>query len=465
MSLNKEVFEQAYNDFMQSFRPNFTGKLSINEFMHTKGGALQKRYLEAINNMLSAGFDANKHSRVSPLIKNEKYFEDKPPRLVYSRDYKFNVAYAPYILAIEEALIKMPQCAKGCNYLQRGAKFARLTGRWFLENDFSKFESSQRPELFDLIQKRMFKELFPGDDFLQSLYEAKLHKSGYTQHGIFFSVFGCMASGDMETGCFNTIFNWISCRYFEIMNGLDQMGLFIVDGDDSVISIPRGLEAINSFSDFGFDAKLIVKHDYHDVEFCSSKFLQVDHGVYYQVQCLNKILKSVPFMINTAFNESLGDYYGSLGFMYMTLYSGIPVYEDFGRFLNTASPRPVSSKMLEKTSYGAYQAFLLGKCEFQVNKDLVMLEISMCFQRDYIELSNLVNWLNNSRLDIPVEYNQPYKSRDRKYRGEMPNYDDIFSVLLPVKPRLRPSIYRAHEVQFDDVYTGLEQKMQAMADQ
>jgi len=411
MSLNTDVLEQCYTELMHELKKTKIERMSVEDFLEGKKGKLGLRYQKAAQQLLDDGLDLVKDTKVSPFIKNEKYFEKKPPRLVYSRDFKFNVMYALYILPIEHAFTKLPQAAKGKNFMERGEAFARITGKWFAENDMSKFESTQRPELFHAIQKRMFKELYGGDDLIMQLFDAKMWKTGRTQKGMKWSAYGMMASGDMETGCFNSIFNWIACRYFEIMNGYGKQ-MFIVDGDDSVIQIPKGADPKNTFGDFGFDAKLFVKKDYHDVEFCSSKFIQIRPGVYYQVQNLEKLFNSIPYMINGQFNNSLADYYSSLGYMYRQLYCNIPVYSELARFLRTASNRYVNTKMLETIHYGAFQAFKKAE-RFFADPVLTMTELTMCFPYTIQELNCVINWLNNSKLDFPEEFSIPYKSRDR----------------------------------------------------
>lgn len=436
MNLDDAVFNQCLEELMVEMEKTPIRKMTVDEFLTTKKGALGLRYRKAANQLFNEGLDIRKDTKVSPFVKNEKYLvPDKPPRLVYSRDYKFNTMYALYILPIEHALTSLKQVAKGKNFQQRGqAFFEQVFGKWYCENDMSKFEASQRPELFERVQLKMFERWFPGDETILKLFWAKMYKIGHTACGARWRAYGMMASGDMETGCFNTIFNWLACRYFEIKNGYGK-GNFIVDGDDSVIQAPRGATPINTFTDFGFDAKLLLKHDYHDVEFCSSKFIQIYPGEFYQVQDLNKLLTSLPYMINKEFNDSLGDYYGSLGYMYRTLYKDIPVYEDLGVFLSTATDRAVSVKILEKASYGAKMAFSLSRPDYRVDPRLAYADISMSFNISMFEMENLIAWFRSHHLNFA---DTPFKSRDRPNLSYDIPAGHLEAIRVVGRPRPRP---------------------------
>jgi hypothetical protein len=436
MTLDMKTFQRALDDFITELRPHFTGgKSTFSEFMENKKGALGQRYRRAGASLLKDGFVPYRDTKVTPLVKNEKYFEKKPPRLVFSRDPKYQILMGRYSMPLEHALIKMLQVAKGSNFKQRGTKFARLLGEWLVENDFSKFESTQRIQIFELIAEEIFREFYPGDNFVQELLEMSYFKAGHTLKGVKYSFWGCLGSGEIFTGLFNTIFNWVACRYFELKNHFSWSGMFLVDGDDGVIKVPRGCDPINTFKDFGFDAKLLVKTDYHDVEFCSSNFLQIQPGVFYQVQKLEKVLNSIPYMINAQFNEHLGDYYRSLGFMYMTLYKGIPLLESLGRFLNTANSSVVNTKILQKTSYGAFNAFELSSDIGPVDRTMALVDLSMVSGLTIQQIISFEDWFDGNALSFTADHDKPYKCRDRKCK-EVPFLPSMVDSVGQSNPQL-----------------------------
>lgn len=445
ISYDRPLVLKIVDELIELLRPNMSKPLTIAQFLETKKGKLGVRYRQACKEMLESGYTRGRDSNVTPFIKNEKYFvEGKNPRLVYSRDPKFNVLFACYILPIEHALMKLPQVAKGCNFLERGEKFAKQVYGMgsYISNDFSAFESSQRLQLMIDIQYRIFDALFE-DKKWRAILEEKLHKHGHTLHGLRIAFFALMASGDMETGCFNTIYDWVSCRYFEIKNRLGN-GNFIVDGDDSIMGIPLGAKPVNTHVEFGFDAKIEPVDGYHGAEFCSSKFIQVDHGKFYQVQDLRKLLKSIPYMINGQFDNSLADYFSSLGYMYGKLYGDIPVYSSIARFLQTASNNKVSAKMLEKTHYGAFNAFQTTTGPGRVDKNLCLVEISLAFEMSFSELSHVTEELDRSYLAFKPPQSIPYKSRDRKLASFDLTY--VEDIVISGQAKKRPPMYRSGQV-------------------
>lgn len=445
MRLNMEVFQQCLVELLSQLQIHFTAKMDVNEFLNTKSGAKGQRYRKAAEELLQSGLDVQRDTTVDPFIKSEKYFVDgKPPRLIYPRNIKFNILYALYVVPLEHALVKLPQVCKGKNFAERGLAFSELVfGEHYGENDMSKFESSQRPELYDLVQKQLFDALYPNDELLDKLYEIKMHKFGRTMNGAKWSAYGMMASGEMDTGCFNTIFNWLACRYFEVINGYGR-GNFLVDGDDSVLRIPRGATPINTFTDFGFDAKFFIRYDYHDVEFCSSKFVQCAPGVFYQTQDINKVFASVPNMINPSFDRHLGDYYGSLGQMYSILYEDFPVLSDFAHFLKTASTRAMSTKLLEDTGHWyPLQAMRSTKPTFGNCPHSILVDLSMCFSIDISELCELIKFFRNNHLDFgTVDSDVVFKSRDRKLNSSTIINSNFNEVRLVGKIKPRPKMYR-----------------------
>jgi len=436
LKANQKLIKRLTDEFIDLILPHFTGRMTPSQFLHTKTGKLGVRYRTAAQDIIENGFDINRNNDIKMFIKNEKYPELKPPRAIMGRNPTFNIAYGTYTVPIETAMSKLPQFTKGRNFLERGELFDSLTGEWYLENDYSKYESSQRITLLDLIEKRILKTLYPGDAFIMNLYESKLMKKGVTSNGIKFVFQGCRGSGDMDTGLFNSILNWVACRYFEISNNFPWKGKFIVDGDDGVLKSPRGVENfINTFAHFGFEAKLELRQDYHDVNFCSSKFLQIRPGVYYQTQDLNKILTQTKFLINSKFYESLQDYYSSLGYMYSVLYNGFPVFDSFSQFLKTCGNTYVKTEMLE-SHYGAYEAFKLSTNSNLIDKDLIRAEIALCYNISHTQQYEIENWFLTNRLNFPPSLCKPYRAQInnkglKHYDDEI--YDNMFLCNLTAK--------------------------------
>lgn len=433
--LDMELVKKIVKELADKLRPHFTGPDTIENFLKDKKGKLGNRYRKAYNDLYDNNYDLKDISRMSAFIKNEKYNDDsKSPRFIMGRDPRFNLLYGLFTTPMEHAFTKLPQVAKGRNFLERGEMFSKLMGGWFLENDFSKFEGSQRLEVL-VIEKLLFKELLSPPDYekYRICWHEKIVKRGHTQKGIKFKFQACRGSGDMDTGLGNTLLNYVSMRYFLIKNGVPSEN-FMVDGDDGVAAIPAiNKQYVNYFTHFGFDAKLIIRHDYHDVEFCSSNFIQIQPGVFFQVQKLTKLLSNIGSVINPQFIESAADYYASLGYMYQVCYKGIPIYEDLGRFLR----RFVSGKHYVKTeyaqhSYGISEAFKESEnLDFEVDPHLAYLEVMLVNNLSCVEVEHLYHQLS-AKVTIPADYTKLMKTKRTKPIGVSQMVDPFQLVNLKV---------------------------------
>lgn len=415
MSISKGTVTKYCDELIELLLPHMdTYNNSVHSFVMEKKGKLRQRYLSAMHALKKDGFDFKRDSGIKMFIKNERYNEVKPPRAIMGRDPKFNILYSMFTTSIEHALMNLPQICKGKNFLGRGRLFQQIMSKKYVEIDYSKFEGSQRAKLLVWIEKYILNKLYPGNNLVNELFCAKMYKDGSTCNGVKFSFFGTRGSGDMDTGLFNTILNWIACRYYEDVNNTGGKGRFIVDGDDGVIGVNNLLATnINTAIQFGFDAKIILRDDYHDVEFCSSKFIEIDHGVFYQVQNMKKLLNNVQYVINSEFYECLPTYYGSLGFMYKQLYKNIPVYYEFAKYLSSCYDGYVSTVMCEKFSYIANEAFKANNHEFRVNPALCKAEISIAFGLDHGKIDELQDWFSNHKLVFPQEVSKKFNCRSR----------------------------------------------------
>jgi len=391
--LDDDLVESIIEELAKKLRPHFDGPITINQFLEDKKGRLGVRYSKAYNDLFSNRRGLREISRMTAFIKKEKYNDKtKSPRFIMGRDPRFNLLYGLYTTPMEHAFTKLEQVAKGKNFLERGKQFKNLVGGWYLENDFSKFEGSQRIEILSY-ELRLFEKLLSKADFknFRAVWLEKLKKRGYTLNGIKFSFQGCRGSGDMDTGLGNTLLNYISMKYFLIKNGVPSER-FMVDGDDGLAGVPRDKDDyINTFSDFGFDAKLILKKDYHDVDFCSSKFIQIQHGVYYQVQNLDKLLTNIGTVLDEKFASSAAEYYASLGYMYQVVYKQIPVYQQLGDYLRRFHDgKHYVSPNIMTHNYGIKEAFVNSKnMSFEVNHELAYLEVMLTSGKSPIELESL----------------------------------------------------------------------------
>jgi hypothetical protein len=297
-NLDMNLVYRIIDDLVLKMKPHMGG-FDFHEFIASKVGRLRHRYCDAYTEITKQGFNLSRDSDIAAFVKLERYFEDgKAPRMIMGRNPKFNLIYASIIQPIEKAFFALPQVANACDYFSCGGKFSKLVGDWFMENDMSKFEGSQRFETLRL-EYLVYSKLFSDLDLLDMIFATKLIKKGRTTVGIDFKFEQCRGSGDMDTSLGNGILNYIATQYFLVKNYCPKCPIsgctepsckthsFVVKGDDSYASVPRFATYRNTYSDFGFDAKIVIRTTPEDVEFCSGHFVEYAPMKYIYVQTVS----------------------------------------------------------------------------------------------------------------------------------------------------------------------------------
>lgn len=396
-------------------------------FLERKKGRLRTRYTGAYTRM-QRGYNLNRNSNIAAFVKNERYFEaGKAPRMIMGRDPRFNVLYAQIIEPIEKAFFSLPQVANACDFKKCGEKFSDLVGEWFMENDMSKFEGSQR--YFVLQMEHLIYSLVMPEkrDLLDVLFAYKIRKKGTTQSGVHFEFWECRGSGDMDTSLGNGILNYIATQYFLMKNFCPACEMsacalpgcrtykFVVKGDDSYASYPRFGTHVNTYSYFGFDAKIIIRKKPEDVEFCSGHFLEYSPGKYLYVQKLVKLIETLTTCINAEVirNGWHSQYYKSLGLMYKKLYAGIPVYEDIADFL-LSSDSKLGLNLHLIPYYNILDAFsnYSGSVD-NVQTPLVFVSMAMINGLDIADLNLIQSWFRSNTLSFSPELSKKCNLRSK----------------------------------------------------
>lgn len=447
-------------------KPHYHGPCTLAEFFDNKGGKLAKRYNDACDKILESGFDLKKCSKVSAFVKNELYDELKPPRMIINRDPRFNLAYGRYTMPLEHAMTHLPQISKGKNFMQCGEQFRDLIfGEWYLECDFSKYESTQRYILLKIVELGLFFLLLDPEfssqsvdvffktvlkitkdtnptvtweyklnslcEKLDKLFEAKMLKAGFTQGGVPFSFFALRGSGDMDTGLFNTLLTWIACCYFERVNGLTGRR-FCCNGDDNIQRMPRGKTTyVDTFSLFGFDPKLILRKDYHDVDYCSGKFIQINkNGDFMYIQNFIKAINNMSIFRKLQFQHCRDTYYHSLGVMYKAIYGSLPLISNFAEYLlRSTVGKHVSTDILRELNPVYQEQFKFGPLEIKWDCTAVV-EICMSFGLNFGILQHLCDWLDTSAIVFKPGETKRYRGISTKGQRRDPDfYRKVESVL------------------------------------
>jgi hypothetical protein len=430
------IVEKIIDDLCDKLRPHFDGPMRLEEFMNMKAGRLRARYDAAVAKVMLKGFDPRKHSRIAAFVKDEVYNDPtKDPRMIFGRDPRYNLIYGSYTTPLEKAMKMLPEISKGKNFIERGAQFAALMGGWFVECDFSKYESTQQEKLLRDIELGIWHRLLSEEDYgiMEKLFDLKMIKHGHCTHGVEFELLFNRGSGDMDTGLFNTLINYVATKYFQLKNGFDAG--FMVDGDDNVLGLPFGKEQlIDTYAEFGLEAKLVIRKDYHDVEFCSSKFLMINRaGDMLQVQNLNKVLNNIGVMRNIEFRHCMGEYYYSLGYMYSKIYPNMPIISELSSYLMsfTKKRKVVKTDLLKKINPVYLEIFANGCNDtLNIDKEFVLTEYMMSFGFTCVGMEAMLDYLNSTTVNILPEHDKRFrKTGDNPNKTIDMNYQACLDIL------------------------------------
>lgn len=451
------------------------------KFFKNKKGSLRARYLKARDEILRYGFNIDKDSDIQSFVKLERYFDDtKSPRMILGRNPKFNILYAQIIEPIEKAFFRLDEVANGKDHHAVGEQFSKMASRCshFIENDMSKYESSQRRHVlyleylyYYLVLKTVCPEAIP---LLRITYAACLHNKVKTSVGVTFSFILCRVSGDLTTSLGNGIINLIVSTFNQVMNTCDpqQCGLdlctnpgcrvrdLIVKGDDSVLGSNPGANFVNYYKWFGLDAKIIKRDAAHTVEFCSGGFVETTPGNWVYVQKLQKLIESLTTCINddVVRNGYVAQYYYSLGVMYKIVYRGIPVYEDIADFLlKTNMPKNARFNKNLIQSYNLISAFEAEHKEHVVDFSSAFLGVALANNMEFAELERIRNWCKTSRLDFPEEYRKRKQCRnvDMKEQDLSLNWNMLNSMVLEKDMSKRVKAERSSLIRMEQIYNNI----------
>lgn len=380
--------------------------ITLLDFLDSRTGHSKQRYCKAFSKMQKRQFDPVKDSGIKAFIKNEKYSEHKPPREIMGRDPVFNLLYGRYTIPLEKLLKHVPGFDKGKDFFEMGKFMEKYVGsKHFMDCDFSKFESTQREALLKLVECGLWKRILAPEylPYINSLFRIKMVKKGVTTNGVQFQFYACRGSGDMDTWLFNTILNWVACRYFEIVNKTGNTD-FITTGDDSNIAVPMGFsDPIDTFKLFGFDSKLRLLRDPYDVEFCSSKYIEYFPGRWMLCPNIKKICNNIGLMINSDFNKCIGHYYYSIGYMYSVLFPNFPFFSQLSSFLMGITKNPkvrVNTEHLKFLNPMYLEFFREGSSGVQCSQNMVEVGFMLAFSLQRTELNQIYHYLSTTKVNV-----------------------------------------------------------------
>lgn len=338
----REQVRATHKFFGDSLSP-----VSFKDIIDGYTGAKKRTYYQASLNLRSQGWK-KRYSVVQMFVKPDRYAEadaaSKDPRAIQYRTAEYTLSLMRYIKAYEHHYYErltfgLPSrvIAKGLNQYERADLFLNKAAAFndpvFLSLDHSRFDSTVNIDHLKSIHK-LYQKSFHSKS-LQMLLACQLKNRCFSKGGIAYQTSGTRCSGDADTGCGNSLIN--ALVLYSFLKHLPKFDFFL-DGDDSVVIVEsRHFDSLDfqHFERCGFETKMAVTRDIHQVDFCQTRLVLAYQPVMVRdprraISHANTIRRKYP-------NHTFPKLLSAVGECELATNAGVPVLQEFGRQLANIS--------------------------------------------------------------------------------------------------------------------------------
>lgn len=263
--------------------------LTLEQALTTFKGTKLKIYKRAYDSLMIkpiGEYDA----RIKAFVKAEKMNplekENPDPRMIQSRDPRYNLHLARYLRSIEHIIYGyringLRSVAKCLNPVQRAEilseKWACFEDPVCFSLDCSRWDKHVNLAVLQQ-EHKFYMSCYPGDEFLEWLLKQQQNNKCVTSNGVRYAVRGGRMSGDINTALGNVLL-----ALFMVQGSMQELDIahyqVLDDGDDVLVLIEREHFArVNAalpglFLAFGQELKIEnVAYNIRDVVFCQAKY-------------------------------------------------------------------------------------------------------------------------------------------------------------------------------------------------
>lgn len=226
-----------------------------------------------------------KHYLCKSFVKREFYEDLKNLRFINSRSDFFKVRVGPYIKLVEEQLYKLPYFIKHEDIMDIPKRLYPLRNcRYFLQTDYSAFESSFSPQYVDAVECELWRYMFQNNKELlhdvMHVYYTDKRVNGFTRRTVrtetlvnknyVIKAQGIRLSGEMWTSLANGFSNLMNMLFLAHEKHCEVNGL--IEGDDGIFGMSEPKFTVNDFASLGFIIKMKYVRNIEDTNFCSNIF-------------------------------------------------------------------------------------------------------------------------------------------------------------------------------------------------
>jgi len=281
------------------------------EVVATRRGGKKATYQKAFDSLSEKSLD-KRDGHVKVFVKFEvapaNTLMSKVPRLVQYRPPRFVASIAQYLAPLEHALYAtkfngLPMFAKSMNTSQRGVAIAEMLRAegLLVGMDHSRFDSHVVGDL-QRLEHEFYLWVYKNDPKLQSMLAQQRDNKCFSRSGPSWRANGGRMSGDFNTSLGNNVINAVVMLAFLFRNGALDEATLLLDGDDSVMAIPRRLFDcwdVGVFKNLGMTTKIEEKTSITEqIQFCQSHPVKTVTG-WRMVRDYRRVLSRLPYTIRS----------------------------------------------------------------------------------------------------------------------------------------------------------------------
>jgi len=339
-------------------------KMSQQAIIDSTNASKRECVRKAFTNINRTGYLAKYH-QVSAFIKWEKHadlvsdpLEGKTPRLIQHREPEYCYTLARYLKPIEHYVfntkygrrVSDPYFSKGMTSWQVGERIAKMD-RWadtvFVLLDHSRYDSTLRAELRRTVEYPFYQSFYPNNKELADLLRKQVKNRGTTRSGVRYTVIGTMMSGEYNTSLGDSVIN-----YALIRNWVHGACDILVNGDDSVVSMPyrvyKNLD-FDYFKQMGFRTKVEVVYSLNEVNFCQCQPVRIE-GKWRMIRTPTRVISRIAYTCKSLRGDGWSKLAWAIGAGELACNDGVPILQQLGLSLvrdNIKSTRMLNQYMQE----------------------------------------------------------------------------------------------------------------------
>jgi hypothetical protein len=376
---------------------------SPKEVLAHRSSRLKRRYENAFASLEVEPLTL-RDGRIEMFVKFEKEWADtidaKAPRAIQFRTPRYTASISQYLMPIEKFIFSIDHqgypCplerrlfAKGMNSFQCARRLEAMH-RWsntaWILLDHSRFDANVTVDHIRW-ESKIYQRICAGPtNQLDWLMRQQLVNRGRTHSGLRYTCRGKKMSGEYNTSLGDSVIN--AALILDWTAGVDAE--ILVNGDDSVVAIQADDMARLDpayFANNGWNTKVEVVYDFHQVEFCQMRPVEVQMGNWRMVRNPWRVMNRAICTIQRYHGVAWHGYLRAVADCEYYCNYGVPVLEAFAHYIRRHS---LGHKAVALNDYAELRARLEPHIKYKVHEPTSTARASLHLAWNITEAEQLV---------------------------------------------------------------------------